>query len=111
MGLGLNVGSETAVLLTGGASPPADLRRSLSLRVLLLILSISSCCFSSSSLSFLATLLASWRRLISAYTDTHNQTQTHTQTHNQTDTHSEGVSMGLPRLVTIVYCVYGLIDV
>jgi len=53
-------------LLTGGASPPADLRRSLSLSVELLILSISSCCFSNSSLSFLAALLTSWRRLISA---------------------------------------------
>lgn len=46
-------------LLTGGGSPPAHLRRSLSLNVEFLIRSISSCCFSNSCLSFRAALLAS----------------------------------------------------
>lgn len=57
----------TCTLLTGGASIPAHLRRSFSLSVEFLIRSISSCCFSNSCLSFLAALLASWSRLISAW--------------------------------------------
>lgn len=55
------------LLLTEGTSPPTHLRRSFNLSVVVLILSISSCCFIKSCLSFLAALLASWSRLISAF--------------------------------------------
>lgn len=54
-----SVSSSDSRLLTGGGSPPAHLRRSLSLNVEFLIRSISSCCFSNSCLSFRAALLAS----------------------------------------------------